>query len=162
MKDEADVAVAPAPPPMAHQPVGRESWPRSGASTVVLVDDDTDTREQLTELLEDEGYRVLTAHDGADALEKLMQAALPSLIILDLNMPGLNGADFAHRLLLNPTFGRVPVLVVSGSATGRQQAALLGADAFLEKPLRSTDLLEQVSYLVACSFPRSEGSPPCT
>jgi CheY-like chemotaxis protein len=114
---------------------------------VVLVDDDRDTREVLTELLEDEGYRVMTAHDGADALEKLAQGIVPRLIILDLNMPGLNGADFAHRLLLEPTFGRVPVLVVSGSATGRQQAALLGADAFLEKPLRRAELLEQVSHL---------------
>jgi chemosensory pili system protein ChpA (sensor histidine kinase/response regulator) len=154
MKDEVD-AVAEAPHPLAHQSVGRHSSPRSEISTVVLVDDDTDTREQLTELLEDQGYRVLTAHDGADALEKLMRAALPQLIILDLNMPGLNGADFAHRLLHNPTFGRVPVLVVSGSATGRQQAALLGADAFLEKPLRCADLLEQVSQLV-------EGRLQCT
>jgi CheY-like chemotaxis protein len=119
------------------------------------VDDDTDTREQLTELLEDQGYLVMTAQNGADALEKLMQAALPHLIILDLNMPGLNGADFAHRLLHNPTFGRVPVLVVSGSATGRQQAALLGADAFLEKPLRCDVLLEHVSHLV-------EGRLQCT
>jgi CheY-like chemotaxis protein len=154
MKDEADAMVR-AAPAIAPQPVARESWPRPGASTVVLVDDDTDTREQLTELLEDQGYRVMTAHDGADALDKLMQATLPNLIILDLNMPGLNGADFAHRLLHNPTFGRVPVLVVSGSATGRQQAALLGSDAFLEKPLRCDVLLEHVSHLV-------EGRLQCT
>jgi CheY-like chemotaxis protein len=154
MKDEADAMVR-AAPAIAPQPVARKSWPGSGASTVVLVDDDTDTREQLTELLEDQGYRVMTARDGADALDKLMQATLPNLIILDLNMPGLNGADFAHRLLHNPTFGRVPVLVVSGSATGRQQAALLGADAFLEKPLRCDVLLEQVSHLV-------EGRLQCT
>ena len=154
MNDEAEATVG-AAPPIAPQSVAGESWGRSDASTVVLVDDDTDTREQLTELLEDQGYRVLTAHDGADALEKLMQTALPHLIILDLNMPGLNGADFAHRLLLNPTFGRVPVLVVSGSPTGRQQAALLGADAFLEKPLRCDVLLEHVSHLV-------EGRLQCT
>ena len=154
MKDEVDAA-AEAPHPLAYQPVDRHCSPRPETSTVVLVDDDTDTREQLTELLEDQGYRVLTAHDGADALEKLMRTALPHLIILDLNMPGLNGADFAHRLLHNPTFGRVPVLVVSGSATGRQQAALLGADAFLEKPLHGGDLLEHVSQLV-------EGRLQCT
>jgi CheY-like chemotaxis protein len=154
MKDEADAMVG-AAPPIAPQPVARESWPGSGPSTIILVDDDTDTREQLTELLEDQGYRVMTAQNGADALEKLMQAALPHLIILDLNMPGLNGAEFAHRLLHNPTFGRVPVLVVSGSATGRQQAALLGADAFLEKPLRCDILLEHVSHLV-------EGRLQCT
>jgi CheY-like chemotaxis protein len=154
MNDEADATLG-AAPPIAPQPVARASWPSSDASTVVLVDDDLDTREQLAELLEDQGYRVLAAHDGADALEKLMQGTPPHLIILDLNMPGLNGPDFAHRLLLNPTFGRVPVLVVSGSVTGRQQAALLGADAFLEKPLRSDVLLEHVSHLV-------EGRLQCT
>jgi CheY-like chemotaxis protein len=154
MKNEGD-APADAPAPIAARPVSRSAGPHSAAPAIVLVDDDADTRELLTELLEDQGYQVRTAHNGADALIKLTQGALPTLIILDLNMPGLNGPDFVHRLLQDPTFGRVPVLVVSASVTGRQQAALLGADAFLEKPFHLPDLLEQVSRLV-------EGRLQCT
>ena len=146
MKNEGDAPVD--APPMAGRPVSRYAGPHSAAPAIVLVDDDPDTRELFTEFLEDQGYKVRTAHNGADALIKVTQGALPALIILDLNMPGLNGPDFVHRLLQDPTFGRVPVLVVSGSVTGRQQAALLGADAFLQKPLHFPDLLEQVSHLV--------------
>src|SRR4051794_1806685 len=127
MKDECNALVA-EPALVARQPVSPDSWLGSEAPAIVLVDDDLDTREQLAELLEDHGYRVVTAHDGAEALAKLTPGALPSLIILDLIMPGLDGPEFVHRLLLDPTFGGVPVLVVSGSVTGRQQAALLGAD----------------------------------
>lgn len=127
----------------------RRGWSRSAAPpTIVLVDDDTDAREIFAELLELEGYRVMTAHNGADALIKLTQTPLPRLIILDLNMPELSGPDFVHILLQDPTFGAVPVLVVSGSTTGRQQAALLGADAFMEKPLQPAQLLEQVRKLL--------------
>lgn len=148
MKVPRPAAVEVAPTTIAHHALGVERLVAAESPPIVLVDDDTDTRELVAELLEDEGYAVTTAQNGADALSKLTESPMPRLIILDLNMPELNGAEFAHQLLLEPTFGRVPVLVVSGSPTGRQQAALLGADAFLEKPVQPADLLEQVSYLL--------------
>lgn len=147
MKDP-DPASADAPTGVARHALGAERLVAAEGPAIVLVDDDTDTRELLAELLEDEGYTVTTAKNGADALSKLTESSMPRLIILDLNMPELDGPDFAHRLLMQPTFGRVPVLVVSGSPTGRQQAALMGADAFMEKPLQLAELLEQISFLL--------------
>jgi len=133
---------------VAFDAAAEESEVASERPLLLLVDDDTDARELLAQLLEHDGYAVTTARDGADALAKLTEGAPPRLIILDLNMPELDGAGFAHCLLRKPTFGRVPVLVVSGSVTGRQQATWLGADAFLQKPLEHAALLEQVSHLL--------------
>lgn len=149
----------PAPPPVvfptAHETSGQETRAEDASvaerperPAILLVDDDVDSRELLAQLLEYEGYAVMTARDGADALSKLTASAPPRLIILDLNMPELDGAGFAHCLLRKPTFGRVPLLVVSGSVTGRQQATWLGADAFLPKPVQHATLLEQVVHLL--------------
>lgn len=137
-----------APAPVAFHAVAEEDVAAVERPLILLVDDDSDARELVAQLLEQDGYAVITAQDGADALTKLTEGAPPRLIILDLNMPELDGAGFAHCLLRKPTFGRVPVLVVSGSVTGRQQATLLGADAFLQKPLQHGILLEEVGHLL--------------
>lgn len=86
---------------------------------VLLVEDDRDIREALTELLEDAGYAVLTANNGAEALDVLDRAGSgerPGLILLDLVMPTMDGVEFLERVK-STAHAAIPVVVLSASAT---------------------------------------------
>jgi|SRR5581483_5367027 len=100
--------------------------------TILVVDDDADIRALLAEALEDEGYRVDTASDGAEALSVASQRE-PCAILLDVMMPGMNGWQFLEAWRTRPAERRAPVLVVSG--VDDWPAALdLGARGFVSKP----------------------------
>jgi CheY-like chemotaxis protein len=115
---------------------------------VLIVDDDTDLRRALTELLEEEGYAVEGAADGRDALAKLQGGLRPGVILLDLMMPGMNGWDFRKAQLDDPELRALPVVVVTASgsdpATIRAQ---LGPVELLAKPIHPNDLLDIVGRL---------------
>jgi CheY-like chemotaxis protein len=111
---------------------------------ILAVDDDDDLRDAVGALLEDAGYRVTFAHNGADALIKLSQMSLPELILLDLAMPQLSGPDFLREVLHDPTYSRIPVVVVTGTSLPREDAAALGADGYLRKPIQRVELLRAV------------------
>lgn len=115
---------------------------------VLIVDDDTDLRRALSELLEEEGYAVEGAADGRDALAKLQGGLRPGLILLDLMMPGMNGWDFRKAQLDDPELRALPVVVVTASgsdpATIRAQ---LGPVELLAKPIHPNDLLDVVGRL---------------
>lgn len=108
-------------------------------STVLIVDDEPDIREAVSELLSEEGYEVLGAADGDEALRKA-RACHPSLVLLDLMMPGMNGWEFRARQKGDPELATIPVVVVS--ALGR--AAGVDAVAYLEKPFELEALLSAV------------------
>ncbi len=108
---------------------------------ILIVDDDSDVREVVGASLEEAGYAVTAARNGADALIKLSQMALPQLILLDLAMPQLNGPDFLREMLHDPTYSRIPVIVISGTSLGREAAAAMGADGYLRKPVVAEQLL---------------------
>jgi len=137
---------ASAPPHGAQKSGPRPRTPQP--PLIFIVDDDADNRELLAELLQVDGYVCVQAADGSEALQKLTQTPVPALIILDLNMPELDGPGFMQRFLVEPSFATVPVVILSGHATGRQQAAELGADAFLVKPVAATALYETVASLI--------------
>jgi two-component system response regulator MprA len=111
---------------------------------ILVVDDDHDVRDAVGGALEDAGYAVTLAHDGADALAKLGQMSLPDLIVLDLAMPVLSGPDFLRHTLHDPAYAHIPVVVVSGTALGNEEAAAMGADGYLKKPVPRAQLLEAV------------------
>lgn len=83
---------------------------------VLLVEDDQDIREALTELLQDEGYLVDVATNGEEALEMLDRVARPSVILLDLVMPKMDGVEFLDRVK-GTHHAAIPVIVLSASAT---------------------------------------------
>lgn len=115
---------------------------------LLIVDDDRDVCEAGRSALEDAGYVVTEAHNGADALIKLSQMALPQLILLDSTVPQLNGPDFLREMLHDPTYSRIPVVVVSGSPLGREVAAAMGADGYLKKPVAPGELLKAVEEVL--------------
>lgn len=112
--------------------------------TILVVDDDQDIRDTLTELLVEEGYEVIGAAHGGEALAALKDEPRPDLILLDLMMPIMDGWQFRTEQRNNPALADIPVVVVS--ATGKdEKVAKLGAAQLLKKPIRLEELLEAVA-----------------
>ena len=107
----------------------------------MVVEDDQSSREALRMLLETEGYAVVTAKDGADALQKLHDGVRPGLILLDLRMRGLSGPEFRKlQLEEEPAIAQVPIVLFTGAGNAAEASERLGASAFVTKPI-DVDLL---------------------
>jgi CheY-like chemotaxis protein len=122
-------------------PVRRLHW------TVLVVDDDEVLRRYMTRVLEEEGYRVLLAEDGNEALA-LLKRYLPRvhLVVTDVLLPRMTGPELAIRVALQPT--PPPVLFVSG---GHNLGELPGP--ILWKPFLATELVAAVSSLIHKTSP---------
>jgi CheY-like chemotaxis protein len=107
---------------------------------VLVVDDEPDIREAISELLADEGYEVDEARDGEEALWKA-RAHHPGLVLLDLMMPGMNGWEFRSRQRDDPELAGIPVIVLT--AVGKT-SGVDGVAAFLSKPFELSDLLTTI------------------
>lgn len=94
--------------------------------TVLVVDDDADIREIMQMTLQRHGYDVVVAADGAEALERLHGGRLPSVILLDLMMPGMNGLEFRGAQLKDPEIAAVPVVAITGAANAATEAETAG------------------------------------
>jgi CheY-like chemotaxis protein len=107
--------------------------------SVLVVDDESDIREAVSEVLADEGYLVHGAGDGAEALRKA-RALHPHLVLLDLMMPGMNGWEFRAAQRGDPELRDIPVVVLS--ALGRVSG--MEAADFIQKPFDLERLLSSV------------------
>jgi DNA-binding NtrC family response regulator len=117
-------------------------------SAILLVEDDVDIRIDLADLLRAEGYEVVTAANGKEALEWLhADGHSASLILLDLMMPVMNGWDFRSCQLEEPDLVGIPVVLLSGAGDVARHASALKAAGYLIKPLRLDSLLRIVSRL---------------
>jgi CheY-like chemotaxis protein len=116
-------------------------------ASVMIVEDDHDTREMLGRFLELEGFEVRTAANGELALEALReQGRAPSVILLDLMMPVMNGWQFREKQARDPRFSRIPVVVVT-AAGPRDDIPEINADAWLSKPVDFDRLLATIDSL---------------
>jgi len=112
--------------------------------TVLLVDDDFAVLDAMGELLRDEGYIVGMAQSGRDALAQLREAeSLPSLILLDLMMPDMNGWEFREHQARDPRLAGIPTVIVSANIP-EQLSQELGVGGFVRKPLDAAELLAVV------------------
>jgi CheY-like chemotaxis protein len=117
----------------------------SSECDVLIVEDDYDIREVLTEVLQDEGYQVMGGANGREALDLLLATqAIPKLILLDLMMPVMSGWQFAEKLREDARYKALPIVVVSADGNLQQKAASLGASGYLRKPIEIEALLEVV------------------
>lgn len=117
---------------------------------ILVVDDDHDIREIVVDALAGEGYDVISAADGLDALERLRsEEQSPRLILLDLMMPRMNGMEFWQEIRRVETWARIPIVVVSADAQGRAHAEKMGAVGYLKKPMRLHELFSTVAQFVA-------------
>ena len=110
--------------------------------TVFIIEDDPDTREMLGRFLELEGFRVETAENGRQALERLEAGTRASVIVLDLMMPVMDGWQFRREQVRRAHLARIPVIVVS--AAGRDRISQIDADAYLSKPVDLEELLARI------------------
>jgi chemosensory pili system protein ChpA (sensor histidine kinase/response regulator) len=113
---------------------------------VLLADDEVTVRHMLSRVLQAEGYEVLLAANGEEAI-RLLGAAPPDLVLLDLNMPRVDGWEvlrFMHRMEL-----MAPIIVITARPHQQAQASKLGVDALMEKPLDLPVLLEAITNLLS-------------
>ena len=117
---------------------------RANKQTILLVEDNADALEALTQILEHEGYLVATACEGHQALDYLARHPAPNLIMLDLMMPGMNGWEFRSELAKVPAFANVPIVVMTALA----DSAKIIADAIVSKPIDLQRLLRIMEGLL--------------
>jgi DNA-binding response OmpR family regulator len=114
---------------------------------VLVIDDEPTIRENLGQLLGDEGYVVDLAVDGETALDRV-HAMRPDAILLDLLMPGMNGRQFLQALRDDPAYANVPVLIMTAVHGLEVNLATLGASEVVEKPFNVDELLNKVALAV--------------
>jgi chemosensory pili system protein ChpA (sensor histidine kinase/response regulator) len=128
--------------------------PAAAAATpvVMVVDDSLTVRKITSRLLEREGYQVLTAKDGLDALAQIADT-LPAVMLLDIEMPRMDGFDLARNLRSDPRTRGVPIIMISSRTAEkhRNQAAELGVNVFLGKPYPESELLQHIAGYVEAS-----------
>ena len=111
---------------------------------LLVVDDDPGIRESLADLLHDEGYTVMTAVNGKDALVRLRASSTtPCVILLDLMMPVMSGAEFYDELRNDPSLADIPVVVISADGNGRRKAQAMASE-FIAKPVKIETVLSAV------------------
>jgi CheY-like chemotaxis protein len=113
----------------------------SAGKRILIIDDDITTQEMMSTVLAYEGYRVAAARNGLDALDRLLAYEKPDLILLDLRMPGMDGAAFCRARQQNKELATIPVVVLSALEDVAEQAAALGVAAYLRKPVDTVLLL---------------------
>lgn len=111
--------------------------------SVLVVDDDLDTREMLCRFLEMEGFGVESAANGRQALDRLTSGVEACVIVLDLMMPVMDGWQFREEQTRRADLAKIPVIVVSAAA--RERIARIDADEVLAKPVDLDELLARVS-----------------
>ncbi|MCR4294063.1 MAG: ATPase, T2SS/T4P/T4SS family, partial [Elusimicrobia bacterium] len=129
--------------------IGADAVPESGISApqppkVLVVDDDHDYRGTVCGLLQENGYEVLEAFDGAEGL-RLALAERPDLVLLDFNLPKMNGYELLLQLRGDFDMRKVPVIMIAGKGSrGLMKQLPLHATSFLEKPVSSLRLLAEI------------------
>jgi DNA-binding response OmpR family regulator len=116
---------------------------------VLLVDDEKDYREILAQTLKRRGYEVAACEDGETALARLPEFA-PDIVLLDVNMPGIDGFEVCRRIRSDPKFGTVPILMITVQSGDEDtvQGLSIGADGYLAKPFSSEELLARIGALL--------------
>jgi CheY-like chemotaxis protein len=114
------------------------------SKALLIVEDDHDIRDAISEFLSESGFDVKSAENGARALELLRAGYRPALILLDLMMPVMDGFAFREEQRKDPEIAGIPVVVMSADGNISQKQSRIGAADYLKKPL---DIYELVKTL---------------
>jgi CheY-like chemotaxis protein len=112
---------------------------------VLVIDDNDAVRDTFYRLLTAAGFDVTAVNSGREGLRVLQHDSSIGLVLLDFDMPGMNGADVRRAQLADPQLAQIPTFVVSGSASGHFDKSELQADGYLDKPVPREQLIDVVS-----------------
>ena len=113
---------------------------------ILIVDDFKDNREMYEYFLSEKGYRVTSASDGQEALDKAFELQ-PDLVLMDLSLPGVSGWEATRRMKADEGTKHIPILILSGhDSTGLK--AEVGCDGFLVKPCLPDTLIAEISRVL--------------
>lgn len=118
---------------------------KTGTHTILVVDDNVTNLEVLCGFLQASGHRIMTARDGYDGIEKA-RAGKPDLILLDVQMPGIDGFETCRQLKSDPETGEIPVLFTTAlnDVTDKVKGFLAGGVDYVTKPLQEAEVLARV------------------
>jgi CheY-like chemotaxis protein len=118
---------------------------------ILVIEDDEYSRDALAHLLAAEGYEAQSANDGESGIKKAHEVH-PDVIVLDLNLPGIDGKQVIQMLRNDGPLRGVPILVVTGDEDRAAQSAVeLGADGYLTKPVEFDDLIQAIDKLTGAA-----------
>ena len=116
---------------------------------ILIADDNENIRDALTYLLEDEGYELLLAKDGADTLRKVREKK-PDILFLDIMMPEINGYDVCRTIKNDPDLKSIYVIMLTakGQVAEQERGKEVGADEYIVKPFSPMEILTRVKSLL--------------
>jgi CheY-like chemotaxis protein len=129
------------------------------SASVLVVEDDTDLREGVIALLESEGLTAIGASDGEEALHILHDRFMPSVIVMDLSMPRMDGWRFRVQQTRDPRLAGIPVVIVSGHWNAAEAGRILGAMAVVPKPPDVDKLLAAIEHACVRCETASDSRP---
>ena len=126
------------------------------AKEILIVDDEPNVVVPIQFLMEQQGYRVMIAERGEDALDLIYQYK-PDLVLLDIMLPGIDGYEVCEIVRLNPNFRKVKIIFLT--AKGREEeiakGLALGADAYITKPYSNAALVAKVKELLEKTYEKA-------
>jgi DNA-binding response OmpR family regulator len=127
------------------------------AKEILIVDDEPSVVAPIQFLMQQQGYKVMVAERGEDALDLIYQYK-PDLVLLDIMLPGIDGYEVCEIIRLNPDFRDVKIIFLT--AKGREseiaKGLALGADAYISKPFSNTTLVARVKELLEKTYEEAE------
>lgn len=123
------------------------------SKSILVVDDEPNIVLSLEFLMEKQGFAVRSAYDGEQALEAISESP-PDLILLDINMPKLNGYEVCAAVRANPEWNDVRILILTakGRDVEREKGLAMGADEYVTKPFSTLEVVEKVHELLGKSM----------
>jgi chemosensory pili system protein ChpA (sensor histidine kinase/response regulator) len=124
--------------------------PTRGLPQVLIVDDSLTVRKVTGRLLSREGFAVVTAKDGVDALERL-EEQIPDIILLDIEMPRMDGFEFTRTVRRDAKYAQIPIIMITSRTAEKHRnlARELGVDLYLGKPFQEEDLVRNLREMLA-------------
>jgi len=157
LAERAGQRVRPAPRRMELTLHGRTTVVQT-LPTVMVVDDSLTVRRIAGRLLTREGYAVVEARDGVEALEKL-QDSVPQVMLLDIEMPRMDGFELVRRMRADGRFRSVPIIMITSRTADKHRAHALelGVNVYLGKPYQEDELLAHVGRFVGAFADEARG-----
>jgi two-component system cell cycle response regulator DivK len=121
----------------------------SSKATILYVEDNSDNRKLVRRVLEVEGYSVVEATNGFEAIDRLQAQAI-DLALMDINMPDMDGYTLTSKIKAMPQFSRLPIVAVTANVMrgDRERSLQAGCDGYIQKPIDIDNLSQQIEHFL--------------